>query len=577
MKRYNLFRHIMRAAAAMALLIPAAALNSCNDDDEAVGGSYLRIENPMVGSNTKEVTRIPSYSELGCEIAPILASKKFSDAPDSLQAHTVSLISYDIRSNRDWTVVVEGDNAEWLRVNPSPIGSGDGRIFLTATNNYSTEARATTLYIRYADGSYSDASLAVTQTANTPYFITRVNGTDTGQITVKQAATTYEISVLSNIDYFYSTEGDFFRLTETGNGLFTLEVDAYPENAQELERSGSIDFKGVGAYASMTGRIVILQTIRPEIAADGLTNNTISFKAEDKTAVSFTVSANYDWSIEIPEQDDWYTVTPLKGLANENVTVLVTPTENTDDKARNGKFTITTEEKMGEKASLAVTVKQASGSSGSGMTGLDAPVSWLFSAANMANYTDAFVKSNLLPANEGTGYISYTHTYLDQTGIDDPDCARFIGSTGQPYITGAWPGDYWLFQVPVTKFEAGTKVRFSGLTRTSATGQNYWLLEFCDGTGDNDWKPVIATQTATVNGEEIIYTHSIPSSNISIDVTVTYTKAIAKGEVRFRMTCVANWKTDGSGALPNPNGGTIRWASTEGTGYTDSPRIEVVD
>lgn len=48
----------------MALLIPAAALNSCNDDDEAVGGSYLRIENPMVGSNTKEVTRVPSYSEL---------------------------------------------------------------------------------------------------------------------------------------------------------------------------------------------------------------------------------------------------------------------------------------------------------------------------------------------------------------------------------------------------------------------------------------------------------------------------------------------------------------------------------
>ena len=72
----------------MALLIPAAALNSCNDDDEAVGGSYLRIENPMVGSNT----RVLSYSELGCEIAPILASKKFSDAPDSLHAHTVSII-----------------------------------------------------------------------------------------------------------------------------------------------------------------------------------------------------------------------------------------------------------------------------------------------------------------------------------------------------------------------------------------------------------------------------------------------------------------------------------------------------
>ena len=80
-----------------------------------------------------------------------------------------------------------------------------------------------------------------------------------------------------------------------------------------------------------------------------------------------------------------------------------------------------------------------------------------------------------------------------------------------------------------------------------------------------------------MNGEEIIYTHSIPSSNISIDVTVTYTKAIAKGEVRFRMTCVANWKTDGSGALPNPNGGTIRWASSADNGYNDSPVIQVVE
>lgn len=336
MKRYNLFRHIMRAAAAMALLIPAAALNSCNDDDEAVGGSYLRIENPMVGSNTKEVTRVPSYSELGCEIAPILAIEEILRlARLAAGAHRIAhQLRHPLEPRLDGSRrrrPMPNGCASILRPTAAATAASSSR-----PRTLSTQARSTTLYIRYADGSYSDASLAVTQVANTPYFITRVNGTDAGQITVKQAAATYEISILSNIDYFYSTEGDFFRLTETGNGLFTLEVDAYPENAQELERTGSIDFKGAGAYASVTGRIVILQTIRPEIAAEGLTNNTISFKAEDKAAVSFTVSANYDWSIEIPEKDDWYTVTPLKGLANESVTVLVTPTENTDDKAATG-------------------------------------------------------------------------------------------------------------------------------------------------------------------------------------------------------------------------------------------------
>jgi hypothetical protein len=569
----------MRTAVATVLLIPAVATTSCSDDNSTSGGPYLQIENPKIYSNTNAVARIPSYSELGCEIAPILAAKKFTDNPDSLQAHTVPLISYDIRSNRDWEVFVEGDNAEWLRINPSPVGSGDGRIFLTATNNYATTSRSTSVYIRYSDGSYSDASLAVTQLANTPFLITRVNGSDADQITFGKNSATCEISVSSNIDYFYSTEGDFFKLTETGNGLFTLEVEAYPQDAAELERTGTIDFKGVGEYSNMSGQITILQSIRPEIVTEGLTDKTISFKATDKAAFSFSVLANYDWTIDVdlPEDDKWYSVAPLMGLADEVVTILVTPTENTD-KARSHSFTITTAEKNGEKATLTVTVKQAgdSGSSG-GMTGLAEPVKWLFSAANMGNYTDAFVNANALQAHEGKGYISYTHTYADQTGIDDPDCKRLIGSTGQPYITGAWPGDYWLFEVPVTKFQAGTKVRFQGLTRTSATGQFYWLMEFCDGTSESDWKPVIATQTETVNGQEVTYTHAIPTSNMSMDFTVTYTKAIANGSVKFRMTCMANWQAGGGGALANPNGGTIRWASSEGTNYADSPSIEVVD
>ena len=90
-----------------------------------------------------------------------------------------------------------------------------------------------------------------------------------------------------------------------------------------------------------------------------------------------------------------------------------------------------------------------------------------------------------------------------------------------------------------------------------------------DGTS---WKPATDTQTATVNGEQITYTHLVPTANMQIDVTMTFARGISDGSVKIRFYCEAN-TTGGT----EPNGGTIRWASSEGANYTDSPRIEVVD
>ena len=136
---------------------------------------------------------------------------------------------------------------------------------------------------------------------------------------------------------------------------------------------------------------------------------------------------------------------------------------------------------------------------------------------------------------------------------------RMIGGTGQPYVTGAWKGDYWLFEVPVKNFKSGTKVRFTGLTRISGTGQKYWSLQYMDGTS---WKPATDTQTATVNGEQITYTHLVPTANMQIDETMTFARGISDGSVKIRFYCEAN-TTGGT----EPNGGTIRWASSADNGY----------
>ena len=63
----------------------------------------------------------------------------------------------------------------------------------------------------------------------------------------------------------------------------------------------------------------------------------------------------------------------------------------------------------------------------------------------MGNYAQDFKGGpdspyNTVLAQSGPGYLSYTHT-----APSDPDkkCERIVGSTGHPYITGGWPGDYW--------------------------------------------------------------------------------------------------------------------------------------
>ena len=57
---------------------------------------------------------------------------------------------------------------------------------------------------------------------------------------------------------------------------------------------------------------------------------------------------------------------------------------------------------------------------------------------------------------------------------------------------------------------------------------------------------------------------------------MTCKRPIADGAVEFRFICAVNC-TGGNAALENPNGGTIRWASSKETGYNDSPIIQVVD
>ena len=213
---------------------------------------------------------------------------------------------------------------------------------------------------------------------------------------------------------------------------------------------------------------------------------------------------------------------------------------------------------------------------------------WRFTTSLFPNYADFFGGTTgivdasegfgglYVPSNvEGNGKIQYYQ--IDKTGLNpgSGNPKRIIGGTGHPYVTGAWPGDYWLFSATDNyEYPAGTNLHIKYLTRVSATGQRYWMLEYFDG---NDWKPAeeYPIQTETESGTNAQYNFQEPTANIAVECY--WTLAAPCREPMFRMRCVANAQANDKGPLGAPNGGTCRIADNDDDKEDEGPVFEVTD
>ena len=210
---------------------------------------------------------------------------------------------------------------------------------------------------------------------------------------------------------------------------------------------------------------------------------------------------------------------------------------------------------------------------------------WRFTATTMTAYQDFFGgtsgKPDKAPGNgglyvpsnvEGNGKIEYYQ--VDKNEIDvNNKASRIIGGTGHPYVTGAWPGDYWLFSATDNyEYPAGTMLHIKYITRVSKTGHKYWMLEYFDG---NDWKPAdeYPVSTETESGTNAQYNFIEPTANVVVECV--WTLAAPCREPMFRMRCVANAQASGDGPLTAPNGGTCRIADNGDEGEDAGPVFEV--
>ena len=194
------------------------------------------------------------------------------------------------------------------------------------------------------------------------------------------------------------------------------------------------------------------------------------------------------------------------------------------------------------------------------------PAVWRFlNRKDEQPYEDNWVVNNKVPADEGLGSFSYvTPDPINDNG--NKKFARTIGKTGDPYVTGAWPGDYWLYEIPAV-IPANTLLSINFTGRVSGTGHKFWMLEYLDG---EEWKPIGAVLSSQETGETVEYTNAMENANAIVGGSFKVKNQMTSLKVRYR--CMANWQSSGAGALAARNGGTSRMTGDEGA----ECRIEVL-
>lgn len=353
------------------------------------------------------------------------------------------------------------------------------------------------------------------------------------------------------------------------NGVATVKATGLPYVTTKVEvgrnsggesRTGHIIIKSEGAEIE---KVAVTQaaegTSVTGIVITGLTENQIPEFAADATAeTTFTVRADTDWTIEVPAAETWYSVTPLSGAANTDVTVTVTPTPNTGG-ARDGSFTI-------QSGTNTETILLSQAPSASALH-----FEWSFPATaeenNMVSRTERWYKSD-----DGKARIDAVRAVDNPSNPDMSYSLGYDNEIGRILMYGFALDDYWLFTLPVKNFKANTTLNLRALISSSASGPKFYILEY-SADGQASWTSVNTTSIEDKSAKDtalrtIVYTHMMPDTPANGDVIVnddiTIPTAVADGNIYLRLrVCDAMAGNKAKNIVP-ANGGTTRMKTKEG-------------
>lgn len=330
------------------------------------------------------------------------------------------------------------------------------------------------------------------------------------------------------------------------NGVATVKATGLPYVTTKVEvgrnsggesRTGHIIIKSEGAEIE---KVAVTQaaegTSVTGIVITGLTENQIPEFAADATAeTTFTVRADTDWTIEVPVAETWYSVTPLSGAANTDVTVTVTPTPNTGD-ARDGSFTI-------QSGTNTETILLSQAPSASALH-----FEWSFPATaeenNLVSRTERWYKSD-----DGKARIDAVRAVDNPSNPDMSYSLGYDNEIGRILMYGFALDDYWLFTLPVKNFKANTTLNLRALISSSASGPKFYILEY-SADGQASWTSVNTTSIEDKSAKDtalrtIVYTHMMPDTpangDVIVDDDITIPTAVADGNIYLRLRVSMPW------------------------------------
>ena len=353
------------------------------------------------------------------------------------------------------------------------------------------------------------------------------------------------------------------------NGVATVKATGLPYVTTKVEvgrnsggenRTGHIIIKSEGAEIE---KVAVTQaaegTSVTGIVITGLTENQIPEFAADATAeTTFTVRADTDWTIEVPAAETWYSLTPLSGAANTDVTVTVTPTPNTGG-ARDGSFTI-------QSGTNTETILLSQAPSASALH-----FEWSFPATaeenNMVSRTERWYKSD-----DGKARIDAVRAVDNPSNPDMSYSLGYDNEIGRILMYGFALDDYWLFTLPVKNFKANTTLNLRALISSSASGPKFYILEY-SADGQASWTSVNTTSIEDKSAKDtalrtIVYTHMMPDTpangDVIVDDDITIPTAVADGNIYLRLrVCDAMAGNKAKHIVP-ASGGTTRMKTKEG-------------
>lgn len=353
------------------------------------------------------------------------------------------------------------------------------------------------------------------------------------------------------------------------NGVATVKATGLPYITTKVEvgrnsggesRTGHIIIKSEGAEIE---KVAVTQAAEGAsvtgIVITGLTENQIPEFAADATAeTTFTVRADTDWTIEVPVAETWYSVTPLSGAANTDVTVTVTPTPNTGG-ARDGSFTI-------QSGTNTETILLSQAPSASALH-----FEWSFPATaeenNLVSRTERWYKSD-----DGKARIDAVRAVDNPSNPDMSYSLGYDNEIGRILMYGFALDDYWLFTLPVKNFKANTTLNLRALISSSASGPKFYILEY-SADGQASWTSVNTTSIEDKSAKDtalrtIVYTHMMPDTpangDVIVDDDITIPTAVADGNIYLRLrVCDAMAGNKAKNIVP-ANGGTTRMKTKEG-------------